>query len=69
MRILTARTCRTSTRPRPRPCRLPASSEDLPDANLGMVIEVLDEEGQMVLTVPFTEAVDPLSRRPSGVRQ
>jgi hypothetical protein len=35
--------------------------KDFPNANFGMVIEVVDED-QMVLTIPLTEAVDPRSR-------
>lgn len=36
--------------------------EDWPHADLGMAIEVVDETGRTVLTVPLAVAVDPRSR-------
>jgi hypothetical protein len=32
--------------------------EDWPDAETGMVIDIADEAGQTVLTVPFSDAID-----------
>lgn len=36
--------------------------EDWAHAEIGMAVEVVDEDGRTVLTVPFAEAVDPRSR-------
>jgi hypothetical protein len=36
--------------------------EDWSHADIGMAIEVADEAGRTVLTVPFAEAVNPRSR-------
>ena len=36
--------------------------EDFPDANLDMLIEVADEDGETLLTVPFAESIGPRCR-------